>query len=242
MALTFAHRMCRTSWSSCTTCTPTRATPTLRRPWLRSRHAPLSKRYGERRSPCTHPHPSVASSPVVATNLVLVNGLPGVGKTTLGAALAVAMGAPLLSKDELKAELGAAQGTASPAQLGIAASELLWTRARECQGQAIAESWWYLPRDAGFVIDGLRRSQAHSAVEVWCTAPIDIVRERYRRRIRHPMHRDQERLATDWEQWARSAAPLDLCPTVVVNTDQRVDLESLLSGVRTALVSSSIVP
>ena len=53
-------------------------------------------------------------------------------------------------------------------------------------------------------------SGADRAVEVWCTAPVNVVRERYRGRSRSALHLDLERLATEWENWARNA---EIVPT-----------------------------
>jgi predicted kinase len=176
----------------------------------------------------------------VADEVIMINGLPGSGKTTVGALLATAIPAPVLSKDALKEQLAEADGMA-PSRLGTAASELMWTRACAYSGLVIVESWWYKPRDAQFAADGLRRCGADRAVEVWCHAPVDVVRERYRRRSRNTLHRDRERLATDWETWARSAEPLGVTPVITLSTIATVDIAALVSAVRAVLPTSSLI-
>jgi predicted kinase len=89
----------------------------------------------------------------VAEFLVLVNGLPGSGKTTLARRLSAALGIPLISKDAIKETLT----DLAPARAGIVASERMWDLAAEANGMVVLESWWFRPRDLGFVENGLVR-------------------------------------------------------------------------------------
>jgi predicted kinase len=68
----------------------------------------------------------------VAEFLVLVNGLPGSGKTTLAGRLSGALGAPLVSKDAIKEGL-------APERAGIVASETMWEVAAELAGLVVLE-------------------------------------------------------------------------------------------------------
>jgi predicted kinase len=176
----------------------------------------------------------------VADEVIMINGLPGAGKTTVGAALASQIPAYFLSKDILKERLARERKGAASARLGVFASELMWSRAAVQSGVVIAESFWHRMRDVQFAADGLLRSGADRAVEVWCTAPVDVVRERYRRRSRNPLHRDLERLATDWEDWAGNAEPLNLTPVITVSTGAPVDIAALVAAVRSVLPTSSM--
>ena len=176
----------------------------------------------------------------VAEEVIMVNGLPGAGKTTVGASLASAMSARFLSKDVLKEHLAQGQKGTPSSHLGVVASELMWSQASAQHGLVVVESWWYRTRDAQFAAKGLCRSGAVRAVEVWCSAPVDIVRERYRRRSRDAVHRDLERLATDWENWARTAEPLNLTPVITLSTATPVDTRALIDAVRALLPTSSV--
>ena len=176
----------------------------------------------------------------MADEVIMINGLPGAGKTTVGASLAREMSARLLSKDVLKEELAQEYTGMRPSRLGVVASELLWSQAFAEPGTVIVESWWYRERDAQFAANGLLRSGADRAVEVWCTAPVDVVRERYRRRSRSALHGDLERLATDWEDWARNAEPLNLTPVIRVSTATPVHTPELVETVRATLPRSSV--
>ena len=113
----------------------------------------------------------------VADEVIMINGLPNAGKTTPGASLANAMSARLSIEDVLK-EHPAQQhkGTPSP-RLGVVASELMWSQACAQSGMVIVDSWWYGTRDAQLAADGLCRTGADRGIEVWRTAPVDIVRE-----------------------------------------------------------------
>ena len=171
----------------------------------------------------------------------MINGLPGVGKTTLGVAIAREIQAHFISKDVLKEQLAQECPELTSPHLGVLASEAMWSQACAQTGVVIVESWWYRTRDLQFAADGLIRSGAVRAVEVWCTAPVDIVRERYRRRSRSALHRDAERLETDWEDWARNAEPLNLTPLITHTTSAPTDTAAIVAAVRAALLTSSIL-
>jgi len=176
----------------------------------------------------------------VADELIMINGLPGVGKTTVVASLMSEISAPFLSKDVLKEVLARKHPGMPSSRLGVLASELMWSRASGQRGVVIVESWWYRTRDAQYAPDGLLRSGADRAVEVWCTAPVDVVRERYRRCSRSALHHDSERLATDWEDWARNAEPLNLTPVITLSTMAPVEAPAPISVVRETLPTSSV--
>ena len=177
----------------------------------------------------------------MADAVIMINGLPGTGKTTVGAAMARSMPAPFLSKDVLKEQLAEEHTGMPSSRLGAVASELMWSHASDHAGVVIVESFWYAERDAQFAADGLLRSGADRAVEVWCTAPVDVVRERYRGRSRSALHRDSERLATDWEGWAQNAEPLNLTPVITLSTAASVDTAAVIAAVQAALATSSMI-
>ncbi|MEU8661764.1 AAA family ATPase [Actinoplanes philippinensis] len=171
----------------------------------------------------------------MAQRLILINGLPGSGKSTLAGRLAPALRVPLIGKDALKEAMAAAVPGVPPGALGPVASQVMWELAAATPGVVILESWWFRPRDLGFVAEGVARSGAVSTVEIWCSVPPGVAVERYRARGRHAVHEDDRRLAEDWPRWAAEARPLDIGPTIVVETDRPVIATHLIQAITQAI-------
>ncbi|MCZ2403537.1 AAA family ATPase [Paenarthrobacter sp. Z7-10] len=86
----------------------------------------------------------------MAESLILVNGLPGAGKSTLSNLLGEELGVPVVSKDRIKEALAdICLGKVGSGRLGQIASETMWQAISAVPGTVIAESWWYRPRDLG---------------------------------------------------------------------------------------------
>ncbi|WP_154796400.1 AAA family ATPase [Occultella kanbiaonis] len=165
--------------------------------------------------------------------LILVNGLPGAGKTTLAHQLGNELDAVVISKDTIKETVADAVGLdgVTGRRLGAAAMEMAWALAPAMPGAVIVESWWFAPRDTDHLRAGLERVGADKVVEVWCDASVELARARYSERQRHALHGDRERLASAWDVWAEQARPVGLCPTVLVNTSGPVELDDVIAGI-----------
>ena len=167
-------------------------------------------------------------------DLVLVNGLPGSGKTTLATGLVSVLGASLISKDAIKEAVAEIVPAAPGHALGMAAGEMMWTLAAALSGRVMLESWWFKPRDLHFVEAGLRRCSPASVVEVWCDVPAHVAKGRYAVRQRHRIHDDGRQLAVAWPRWEVEAEPLGVAPVVRVDTHGPVDLADVADRIAKA--------
>jgi predicted kinase len=171
--------------------------------------------------------------------VVLVNGLPGAGKTTLARTLSQRLGVPLLSKDTIKEAHADVLGTEPPsgwsqrrwnAALGAAASETMWALLADAPGGAVLESCW--PKDVRhFVTRGLQRARGRRPVEIWCEVPLETARRRFEER--HPRHAIHGELLTDaeWERWRATAQPLRIGPTLRIDTTGLVDANAMIAWI-----------
>ncbi|MEV6060083.1 AAA family ATPase [Nocardia asteroides] len=164
--------------------------------------------------------------------LVLVNGLPGSGKSTLGRALAPELNAQFLSKDTVKESLATCLDTIDPRVLGGIAMDTVWALAGAVPGTVVIDSWWFKPRDLQHARTGILVTEATHAVEVWCSVDAATAKSRYANRQRPAIHQDTRRLAVDWTGWAAEAAPLGLTSTLVVDTTGPIDCARLADRIR----------
>ena len=171
--------------------------------------------------------------------VILVNGLPGAGKTTLARALSRRIRLPLLSKDVIKEThadvLGAEPQQPWPqrrwnASLGAAASDTMWALLADSPGGAVLESFWRADFRA-LAAAGLARAGIEHPLEIYCDVPLAEARSRFEKR--HPRHPIHGRLPGDaeWEHWGRTAEPLDLGPTLRVETTSTVDLDPVVAWI-----------
>jgi predicted kinase len=171
--------------------------------------------------------------------VVLVNGLPGAGKTTLARTLSQRLRVPLFSKDTIKEAHADVLGAEPPpgwsqrrwnSALGAAASETMWALLADVPGDAVLESCW--PRDVRhFVVQHRQRARDWQPVEIWCEAPLETARRRFE--ARHPRHPIHGELLTDteWERWRVTGRPLEVGPTFRIDTTGAVDTNAIITWI-----------
>ncbi len=170
----------------------------------------------------------MSSSP----RFVVVSGLAASGKTSLAEPLAQALGVPLISKDAIKEALFEAVGYGGSAwskTLSRAADAAMVRIARDLDG-AVLDNFWYVE-----TVDELLAPLPRPIIEVFCRCEPDVAYERFRGRVRHPGHADQERdpdsVRAPFFTRAKKLPLRTLGPVVEVNTERPVDVRSVVTRV-----------
>lgn len=169
---------------------------------------------------------------------VVVSGMPGCGKTTLGRALAEQLGLPMLDKDEyLEAAFDRTPGAGPDTKIELTrlADAELERDARASDG-AVLVSFWRRPElsatsgtPTGWLDD------LGELVEVYCFCTPELAFARFMGRARHPAHGDDAR---DPEAVRRQlaalsdAGPVGLGPLVAVDVSEDADPAAVAAQVR----------
>jgi glucokinase len=172
---------------------------------------------------------------------VVVSGLPGSGKTTLGRRLAPALNLPLIDKDDILNRLFESKGVGDASWRRALSREsdlILEQQALNSDG-AVLVSFWRLsgmPPDSGTPTAWLR-SASHHLVNVHCVCEPAIAASRFVQRQRHPGHLDGESTNAEILLNLRALtglAPLDLGKRIEVDTSQELDLAGIVRAIRDA--------
>lgn len=175
--------------------------------------------------------------------LVLVNGVPASGKSTVARALSKELGWPLLTLDTVKEAFFAHLGTGDRDYnrlLGKASYQAIFSMIGEWPDEcsAIIDAWFgFQPLE---VLKGHReRAGDCSMAEVWCHAPSAVIGERYRNRLaqRHGGHLGLG-YVPELMELAGSAKALGLFPVLDLDTTRDWDIAELAGWVRKTLPDS----
>jgi predicted kinase len=169
------------------------------------------------------------------SRFLVVTGLPASGKSTVGAAVAAALGLPFFDKDVILEALFQGLGTGDASwrtRLSRAADEVLRRLALSTDGAVLA-SWWRHPRSrslSGTSPEWLS-SLPGEIVELHCRCRPETAAERFFARRRHAGHLDDTKspaqVLAEFEE-LREHGPLGFGRVVEIDTEQRVDLNVVL--------------
>jgi gluconate kinase len=172
---------------------------------------------------------------------IVVSGLPGSGKSTLGRSLASALHLLLLDKDEFLEHLFETTGTGDSAwrrDLSRRSDELFRQQAEAAAG-AVLVSFWHLagmPPDSGTPTDWLGTLSTR-VLHVQCVCTPEAAARRMHKRRRHPGHLDASRSYEDMltALTQLSVLPnLNIAPSIAVDTSATVDVDELTARISAA--------
>lgn len=177
---------------------------------------------------------------------IVVNGMPGSGKSTVGAALAEVLGCPFLSKDRIKEPLADLAGPMIASRdLGAIAINTMWSMARAVENGVVLDAVWLPSRDRDLLEAGLASAGSPRVVEVWCDVDRATADERLRERyepgtlpVRHEVHGDLASVLAFWDEHDDAAGPVGLpgVPVVRVDTASTYDVGALVQEIASHFV------
>lgn len=185
------------------------------------------------------------------TKLLIINGLPGTGKTTLATKLSKDLKIAYMGKDMLKEfffDTLNIEGREQSRTIGKAVSQMLYILVREYLANdlpLIIESAFFAefarPEFANIIAE-----YSPTSVEIYCSTSKDIRRQRFIDRAnsgeRHQGHMDAANLPNDdTPEPLEDYAPLEVCRIVNVNTDSfgETEYQKLLSELKQILDSEA---
>jgi glucokinase len=165
--------------------------------------------------------------------VVMVNGVPASGKSSVAAALAQATGWPILSLDTIKNPFLAALPPGDRLfnrTLGRASYAAIFDLiAAAPPGSAFIVDAWFGFQPIDVLQDGLARAGATDMAEVWCHAPPTVVGQRYGARLHtRPAGHPGADYIPELQELAARAQPTGLAPRFDVDTTGALPLAELL--------------
>ena len=173
---------------------------------------------------------------------IIISGIPASGKSTVGRAVAAALGLAMLDKDEFLEALFNSEGIGDPewrTRLSRSADEILREKAL-CSDGAVITSWWRHPSsrvNSGTPVEWLS-SLSGVTIELHCICNPQVAANRFLSRKRHEGHLDHLKIPADvvanFEEQA-ALGPLGVARLVKVETDRTVEMSAVLAQINFAL-------
>lgn len=166
--------------------------------------------------------------------VVMVNGIPASGKSSIARALSQASGWPVLSVDGIKEPFMQQFNQLDRPlnrRLGIASYQAIWSViAAAPQGCTfIVDAWFgFQPKES--LLTFLQQANVTSLAEIWCQLPGELAAERYASRLadRLPGHPGAEYIP-ELIALAERAEPMQLCPVYIADQTKPVSNETIIA-------------
>ncbi|NIY48831.1 AAA family ATPase [Cedecea colo] len=173
------------------------------------------------------------NSRIQGKTVVLVNGVPASGKSTVARLLSEYFALPVLAIDGIKEPFMAQFDEIDRPfnrRLGCAAYEVIWTIVAESPAQCVflIDAWFgFQPKET--LERYLEQANISKVLEVWNRIPGSLAAARYAQRfdVRQPGHPGEEYLP-ELVQLADSAQPMALGPVYTLDQSCPLDTQSLL--------------
>lgn len=172
------------------------------------------------------------NQPHQGKSVILINGIPASGKSTLTRIIAEHFSFPVLTLDSLKEPFMAAFAPVDRKlnrQLGCAAYQAIWRIVGQApQGSVFIIDAWFGFQPKSVLEQGLRDAGVDRALELWLAITPDTAVSRYQARLsqRIPGHPGAEYLP-ELRRLAEQATPMGLGPLLQVNADGEADNASI---------------
>jgi glucokinase len=176
----------------------------------------------------------------VTRRAILVNGVPASGKSTVSRRISTELALPLLALDTVKEALFAELGTGDRLhnrRFGRASYGAIWALVAEFPPQsAVVVDAWFGFQPLELLQGHLSRAAVTRSLEVWCTAPPEVIAQRYadRARARHAGHLGLD-YVPELRELAARARPLGIGPVIPVDTSLPVPWEAVIGRIRSLL-------